>query len=293
MSDYFDARRRMKAVLFPSLLSIFSSAACIESHATERIVETPLHQEEKQHPIAIDISYAYATNTGLELELAYQDQLKKQEKGFHVITVGDYGVPGDALHIGNVPAAVKTLKQALQGEVLVLEYGKDFFSGEDILNFLAKKHEHPITSIHSFGHGDPMQYWIALYPSDSSLTVNTVKELPLEKRAAIKENLADDAVWKLYICHGAADFGNDPHDPHIPSLNIAKTMAEELGVQTIASNAWVFIETTKKGVYMFPASRERHRLEFEVRKPHLGMEVPDTLYTGEAAWVTYGSQKKQ
>ncbi len=265
----------------------------MEGYATPRIVETPLHQEEKQTPIAIDVSYAYATNTGLELELAYQEHLKKQKPGFHVITVGDYGASGDALHIGDVPTAVKTLKRALQGEVFVLEYGKDFFSGDDIIDFLAQKREQPITSIHSFGHGDPMEYWIALYPGDSSLTVNDLKNMPLEKRASIKENLAPDSVWKLYICHGAADFGNDPHDPHIPSLNIAKTMAEELGVQTIASNAWVFIETTKKGVYMFPASRERHRLEFEVRKPHLGMEVPDTLYTGEAAWVTYRSQKKQ
>lgn len=293
MSKNFDARRQMRAVLFPSLLSTLFSVSCTESYATPRIVETPSSQPEKQNSIAVDISYSYATNTGLELEVAYQEQLRKQKPGVHVITVGDYGEPGSALHIGNVPAAVKTLKQALQGEVLVLEYGKDFFSGDDLIDFLAKKQERPITSIHSFGHGDPMQYWIGLYPDDSSLTVTDIKNIPLEKRAAIKENLADDSVWKIYICHGAADLGYSHNGSGISSLNFAKTIAEELEMQVTASNAWVFIETTKKGVFMFPASRERHRLEFEVRKPSLGVEVPDPLYTGEAAWVTYAPQKKE
>ncbi len=290
MSTNFDVRRQMRTILFPSLLSI--SVSCTEGYAIQGIVEAPSSQPEKQEP-TVEVSYAYATNTGLELELAYQEQLKKQKPGVHIITVGDYGEPGDALHIGDVPTAVKTLKRSLQGEVLVLEYGTDFFSGDDLVDFLAKKREHPITRIHSFGHGDPMQYWIALYPGDSSLTVNDLKEIPLEKKAAIKENLAPDVVWKLYTCHGAADLGYAQNSSQIHLLNLAKTIAEELYIQTIGANAWVFIETTKRGVYMFPASRARHRLEFEVRKPHLGMEVPDPLYSGEAAWVTYSPKNEK
>ncbi len=223
-------------------------------------------------------SYSYATGSGLELELVYQQGLKAQPAGKHVITVGHNGEGN--LYMGNLDGVVKTLQKKLNGEVVVLR----IFSKTELLDYLAGTDE-KIDTVHSFGHGDDFRYWITGTPSDESLTTDDLLALSPDVKEKIRNNFAPDAYWKFYSCHGAADNG------YGPGKNIVKTVAEVFGVKSIGANAWVFIETTRAGTYMYPASRARHAEEFVMRKPFLNIASPDPLYTQhEAAWVTYTSK---
>ncbi len=272
-------RRRIKQMGILGLL-LLNSVCQKMTNFSEEIENV---SEEKQH-YYVNASFERATNTGLELEIAYQEKLQEQEDGNHIIVVGDYGKPGDALYIGDVPRAVETLKISLKGDIIVLEYGKDFTTGSGLLDKL--KGYDDINTVHSFGHGDDSQYWITLTPSDASLTVDDILALTQKERDALQESFAPQGYWKSYGCHVAADNGKTKGE------NFSKTFAEVTGITTIAANSWVFIEQSDSEMYMFPASRARHHEEFVDRKPKLGLIDPDPLYTGEAAWVMYTLKKK-
>ncbi len=159
------------------------------------------------------------------------------------------------------------------------------FGETELFAYLAANEGRKIDTVHSFGHGSDSMYWITGTPSEESLTTEDLLALPQEQ---IRAAFASNAYWKFYSCHSAADNGFNTGE------NIVKTVAEVFDVKTIGANAWVFLEATKAGTYMYPASRERHHKEFALLKPQLGIATPDPLYTQkEAAWVTYTPQKQQ
>lgn len=249
-------------------------------------IEAPDEIVEKQHynDYNVTTSFERATNTGLELEISYQEKLQEQKVGNHIIIIGDYGKPDDALHIGDVLGAVETLKKSLKGDITVLKHEKDFINGSGLLDKLMEYND--ISTVHSFGHGDDSQYWITLTPSDASLTVDDIIVLTQEEKDALQESFVPHGYWKSYSCHGAAD--NDETN----GKNFAETFATVIGIKTVAANSWVFIEQSDSKTYMFPASRLRYHHEFVVLKPQLGFASPDPLYSGESAWVTYTPVKE-
>lgn len=223
-------------------------------------------------PYAVSTSYEFATVSGVELEIEYQEGIKNAPRvGKHIIT------RGNEEGIGDVDGAIQTLEKALQGSVDVIEVT----NLEDFIQYIATSEE-SITDIHSFGHGfdDGMTA-----KNDVGISMDDVVALSLSERASFRQKLAEGAYWKLYTCHGAADKG------YIEGQNIAKTIAETLAMTTIASNAWVFIETTQDGVFMYPASRNRHNQEFEMHhanNKYVWVPLIDPKYSQhEAAWVTY------
>ncbi len=260
-----------------ALAAVFSLNC--NAYSQDTVVPLPIVAEEQdQKPT---ISHQYATTTGLELEKAYQDNLKTQAPGRHFIFVGEYGKPGDALYIGDVSGAVKTLQHALQGTVEVKKYPKDFTTSQEILNILATSGQY--TTAHFFGHGSEDSYWVTLFPSDDSLTRQDFDYMPQQQVEILRENLASDGYWKFYGCHMAADSG-------ITGENITESIAENTGIPVTAANSWVFIHgNRKKGepVYMYPVSRAEFERYFTKQRPDYPMDIPDQLYTGESAWVTY------
>ncbi|PIN77048.1 hypothetical protein COV16_07420 [Candidatus Woesearchaeota archaeon CG10_big_fil_rev_8_21_14_0_10_34_8] len=260
------------AVVTPMVLSINGSS-------TEPSVQPGKATITVEFPYNAQASFDFASNTGLELEIIYQRNLKKQDTRHHIITVGQNDAPGGPLYMGNIEAAVQTLAKSLNGSVEIVRYPTDFSSGSDLLDYLTDQDD-PIT-VHSFGHGDDEIYWVSLIPSIASLDKPAIFNLSRDKREKLTENFSG-GYWKFYGCHVAAD------NSYARGSNLAKFMTGVLGIKTIASNAWVFLERNNNGTYMFPASRERHRIEFEIRKPHLGIPSPDPMYDQtEAAWVTY------
>ncbi len=272
----------MRQFLQGSLASLLLALSGCEQSAAKPIETVEIVQSNQSHYDSVSPSFSYATESGLELELAYQSGLEAQPAGKHIITVGHNGEGN--LYMGNLGAVVKTLQKKLKGEVIVLNIS----SKTELLEYLAQDTGEQIDTIHSFGHGDDGRYWITGAPSDESLTTEDLLALPHEKQERIRTRFASDAYWKFYICHGAADNG------YSYDGNIVQTIAEVFDVKTIGANAWVFLEATKAGTYMYPASRERHKKEFAVLKPRLGIPSPDTLYTQyEAAWVTYTPNKRK
>lgn len=246
----------------------FLAFSCSYSHP-ENLIAKEAASSLTAYPITV--SYNYATDSGLELELLYQWELASQTvQGKHIIT------RGDEEGIGDVDGAIQTLERVL-GHAEIVE----LTTPEAMWNYLAASDD-PIASVHSFGHG--FDYGITR-KEDIGITVEDVLAISPAQKTAIHAKFADGAYWKFYTCHAAADNG------YTQGQNIARTIAETLGIPTIAANSWVFIETTDTGVFMYPASRSRHKQEFEMHHgsgKFLGVAVVDNLYTQrEAAWVTY------
>ncbi len=261
---------------------VFSTNGCQQSAANSEYIPIAETKEVDQRDASKEpaISFSYATKTGLELELAYQKELETMQEGKHIITVGHNGEGN--LYMGSLDKVVKTLERELKGEVVILP----ILSKTELLEYLATNDSRKIDTLHSFGHGDDTRYWITGIPSAESLTVDNLLMLPREQIELIQNAFSANAYWKFYSCHGAGDNGI------IPEVNIVKTVAEVFDIKTIGANAWVFLEATKAGTYMYPASRERHEKEFAILKPYLSIPTPDPLYTQkEAAWVTYTPQK--
>lgn len=276
----FTMKHERRVLTLTALLSLNCNTYCQEQTKIPSLPLLTIEDYATPSLYPIDVSFDFATGTGLELEKNYQEQLRTQSPGRHIIIVGDYGKPGGGLYIGNVGASVQTLRSNLRGNVEVWRYPRDVSSGSDILEKIEINTGAPITSMHLYGHGDSSEYWLELFPTDNSLTIELLNSLDKETRENIHDKFAPDGYIKFYGCHVAAasDYEND--------TNVARTTAEVLGVPTIGANSWVFIEVPHAN-YMYPVSRKEYERYFTKEKSDYGVEIPDSAYTGESAWITY------
>jgi hypothetical protein len=79
-------------------------------------------------------------------------------------------------------------------------------------------------------------------------------------------------------------------DSGMTGENITEAITENTGIPVTAANSWVFIHGNRKkgeSVYMYPVSRAEYQRYFTKDRKNYPIEIPDPLYAGESAWVTY------
>lgn len=187
---------------------------------------------------------------GLALEKAYQDSLKKEESakepGIHLIVLGDRSPGG--LDLGNIAGAASTVKSNLHGRVIVKNFARKdgIHTDEELFDYLENcpdlKKGEKFRTVHWYSHGDSESAWIdaRLGEDERYLSVANLDSLPKERRDRIRTRFTDDAVFKLYSCHAAADN---------VERGFTQALADAFDVTVVGANSWVFVKGEMRGVF--------------------------------------------
>jgi len=245
------------------------------------LAESSIVYGENKNSIPTKISNKSINYNGLSLEQAYQEALKKSEKsresGLNLIVLCDDG-NGTGLEIGNIKGAAQTLKRNLQGKTIIKEFNSDTAFFNYLIEGIDLNEGQKFKNIFWYGHGNSKSLWMDLTFKDEScyLDKSDFENLSPKQLISIQNRFTDDAQFKLYSCHSAAD--------NIEGENIGTSFSKFMNMDGIGANSWTFIRGIPKDkridTFMYPATREDYRVE-------INPDFPDKEYTGKSAWIPF------